>query len=117
MAELDAGIRATSREPISTDRPLLADALRLLPRSAVAVLDLDLRIVEAFGEALSKRGYEPAKILGLEFTEVFMPETVELLKPRLNAALTGDGSSFEMRSSDRTRFYLVDVRPIVDAVR
>lgn len=120
MTELDSAVRAgaaarvISREPISKGRPPLASALRLLPRSAVAVLDLDLRIVEAFGEALSKRGYEPDAILGREVAEVFKPETAELLKPHLSAALAGEGSSFEMRSTDGTRFYLMDVRPILE---
>ena len=110
----DAAVRVISREPISTDRLLLVSALRLLPRSAVVVLDLHLRIVEAFGEALSKRDYDPDEILGRAVSEVFMPETVDLLKPRLDAALAGEGSSFEMRSNDGIRVYLVDVRPILE---
>jgi diguanylate cyclase (GGDEF)-like protein/PAS domain S-box-containing protein len=51
-------------------------------------------------------------MLGKKIGDVLLPETVELVEPLITAALSGTESSFEMRSTDGERVYLVDVRPL-----
>jgi diguanylate cyclase (GGDEF)-like protein/PAS domain S-box-containing protein len=113
MAELGAGVRSKAGGSGVGRESLLARALDLVPRSAAAVLDRDYRIIEAFGETFSDRGYDTEAMIGLRITDVLLPETVEPLEPRLEAALDGESSSFEMRSSDGQRCYIMDTRPIV----
>jgi diguanylate cyclase (GGDEF)-like protein/PAS domain S-box-containing protein len=116
MTELDADVRPSVREPGEEHGSMLVDALRLLPRSAVVVFDRDLRIAEAFGEAFSKWGFEPARMPGKRIGDVLLPKTARLIEPAIEAALAGgDESSLEMRSPDGERVYRIDVRPIKTA--
>lgn len=95
-------------------RGLLERALELLPRSAVAIVDRDFRVLAIFGEALALREYEPASMVGRTVPELFPDEPVDLLEPTLEKAFEGVDSSLEICAADGVSWYQFEIRPVFE---
>ncbi len=97
-----------------SDYDLLRQAVALLPDSGGIVFDPDFRVLEAFGEAIVQRGFDPEQIVGLSLGELFPDESTETLETALRRAFDGISSGLEARSNDGSAWYRFDARPIVE---
>lgn len=93
---------------------LLKQAVTLLPNSGGIIFDSDLRVLEAFGEALTQIGHDPERLTGLSLPDLLFSEPTEMLESTLKGAFKGESTGLEVRSSDGTRCYRIDARPIVE---
>jgi PAS domain S-box-containing protein len=85
-----------------------------LPETLILVLDRELRIQTASGEALARRGHRPDAIIGLTLDDVAAPEHAAGLRAHYQAGLDGKRHQFVYTASEE-HTYTIDVVPIEGA--
>lgn len=91
-----------------------ANAQQSVSPAAVVVADLDERILHVDGEAFVRHGLDTADWTGHALHELLPPNAAAILLPRYRAALAGSAQSFQYRTHDATRTYLVQMAPVRD---
>ncbi len=86
-----------------------------LPESSVVMVDRELRVTLAAGEALIAAGYEPADLVGRQLGDVLPRRAWERLEPFYTQMLAGRSIDFEYDSPIDGRQYRVRVRPVTEA--
>jgi len=89
---------------------LLREVVRHYPNSAVFLFDHEYRYVLADGEALRNAGYQVELLVGKTLFEVLPEETVHIVQPVYDAALSG--KVLEIDRFTRGRNYWIQGRPI-----
>ena len=77
-------------------------------------MDPDQRLLLCDGPALTKRGYDPAAMVGRPLADVAPANAYADLEPNYRAALRGEHRSFEHQSSDGTGWYWTHIAPLID---
>lgn len=91
---------------------LRAAALSLMPGASVFVIDRDLRLVVAEGGALRQHQLDPGELTGKLLAEAVPAQAYDQLEPEYRATLEGETRDFIHISSDGTRTYRIQTRPI-----
>jgi diguanylate cyclase (GGDEF)-like protein/PAS domain S-box-containing protein len=92
---------------------LALSVLGALSDTSVLVFDRELRYVLAAGQALQQHGYDAAALEGRQLADFVSGEALERLTTHYQAALAGERTRFEHQTADGSRFYDIDVAPIV----
>jgi PAS domain S-box-containing protein len=79
---------------------------------AVFVLDPDGRVLDCYGGALARHGYQPAAMVGNRLGDLVPAAVWEHTAPLIAHALAGDPSVIERVSYDRTSEYEVTATPL-----
>ena len=86
--------------------------LASLPGTAVLVVDRELRVRHAAGQALERHGLVAEEMEGLTLEELATPDTREEVEPHLREALAGGVVRFDRPSGDGKAIYRSDVAPL-----
>ncbi len=110
----DRSFMTTSDHPgvvPALDAETIINALAAMPDVAIMLLDVDLRITGVYGGAVEPRGYDPVKITGQLFADVFAP-LWDTYGPLFKRALAGETVRVEGRSLDDQAIYDTTIAPM-----
>ncbi|MBD3383077.1 MAG: PAS domain S-box protein [candidate division Zixibacteria bacterium] len=82
-----------------------------IPRSAVFVIDKDLRIITAEGREIKTAGFERDKIEGKLLSDILSKATCDKLVPLYKKALAGESVTTELPLGET--YYLVQASPLI----
>lgn len=90
----------------------LRASLETLPGLAACVFDQDLRVLDAYGGALSRHGYDPTRMRGRWMGEALVPAVWEPLAELCRRTLAGERFSLDRVAQDDIAVYEVTIAPI-----
>lgn len=115
---------ATLRAPSATAKqvaPLPAElssaALSSTFSAAVVLIDEHERVLHAEGEALVRHGLPPEECRGLCLKEILPAGAYRELRPRYQAAMSGQPQSFDYWTQNRRSAYWVQISPVQEEGR
>jgi PAS domain S-box-containing protein len=112
---LDASLPRTERgreHPSAPEAP--AETGCPVAPAAVLIADCGRRILHVEGAAFASHNLRTESWIGQTIEQVLPAPVVPILLPRYEAALSGEPQSFEYRTYDGTRLYLVQLLPVPD---
>ena len=104
----------TAGDELARSQDLYRELARHLPNVAVFVFDLDLRVLVAEGEALTRHRLRETKLHGRLLEEVLESDSYEALAPAFRAALAGERVEFEYAVPHTGRSFWVSAVPLRD---
>ena len=109
------GPAGSLRAARSEGEGLAASILARLPDAAVIVVDPELTVSLAAGEALTQRGFDPSTMVGRSLVDVLPAGRYERYLPLYRGALSGERSSTEVASPDGEALYVTEFSPVHDS--